>query len=559
VGSEVVSAVQFSTPGHALRYFVIAGSTPAEILTRFTSLTGRAARPPAWSFGLWLSTSFLTDWNADTVRSLVTGMAERGIPLSVFHLDSFWMRPFHFCDFEWDRSRIPDPVALLADLHDAGVRVCAWINPYLGQESPMFKEASSRGYLVRRPNGDVWQWDQWQSGMGIVDLTNERARTWWADKLRVLVDMGVDCFKTDFGELIPTDVVWSDGSDPELMHNYYSYLYNETVFNVLRERRGEGEAVLFARSATAGGQQFPVHWGGDPEPSYVSMAETLRGGLSLGLSGFSFWSHDIGGFEGTPSPAVFKRWVPFGLLSSHSRLHGSISYRVPWDFDEDAVEVLRRFTRLKMRLMPYIWTTAEEAATRGLPVLRAMVLEFPEDPTCAHLDRQFMLGADLLVAPVFCDEGRVDYYLPAGVWTHLITGEVVRGGAWQHETHDFLSLPVFVRPGAVVPTGPESGPPERDHRDEMTLEWYAPAEGFRELAVPGPRAEAAPASFTLRRNGRHLSVQARNATDWRVALPGVRHVTAEGDVSVQTTQRGVLLTPPAGRDRLDAYVVGEHA
>ena len=153
----------------------------------------------------------------------------------------------------------------------------------------------------------------------------------------------------------------------------------------------------------------------------------------------------------------------------------------------------------------------------------------------------------------------VDYYLPAGLWTHLITGEVVRGGAWQHETHDFLSLPVFVRPGAVVPNGPESGPPERDHRDELTLEWYAPAEGFRELAVPGPRPEAAPASFTLRRSGLHLSVQARNATDWRVALPGVRHVNVEGDVSVQTTQRGVLLTPPVGRDRLDAYVVGEHA
>ena len=188
--------------------------------------------------------------------------------------------------------------------------------------------------------------------------------------------------------------------------------------------------MLFARSATVGGQQFPVHWGGDCESTFESMAESLRGGLSLASSGFGYWSHDIGGFEGTPDAAVFKRWVAFGLLSSHSRLHGSGSYRVPWPFDDEAVDVLRRFTQLKMPLMPYLAIAAEEAHTDGTPMMRPMVLEFPSDPGVAYLDRQYMLGPDLLVAPVMSKDGEVRYYLPEGTWTHVLTGEQVAGSRW---------------------------------------------------------------------------------------------------------------------------------
>src|SRR3954452_14751239 len=235
--------------------------------------------------------------------------------------------------------------------------------------------------------------------MGLVDFTNPDATAWYQGKLRHLMDQGVDAFKTDFGERIPTDVDYFDGSSPERMHNYYTALYNRAVFDVLNEARGEGEAVVFARSATAGGQSMPVHWGGDSTSTYASMAETLRGGLSLAFSGFAFWSHDIGGFEGTPDAGVFKRWTAFGLLCTHSRFHGSSSYRVPWAFDEEAVEVTRVFARIKMRLMPYLYAAGLEAAAHGTPVLRPMVLEFPDDPAVAHLDRQYMLGPDLLVAP----------------------------------------------------------------------------------------------------------------------------------------------------------------
>ncbi|MCP9978422.1 alpha-xylosidase [Actinomadura madurae] len=361
---------------------------------------------------MWLSTSFTTDYDEETITSFIEGMASRDLPLSVFHFDCFWMREFQWCDFEWDPRVFSDPEGMLRRLRDRGLRTCVWINPYIGQRSPLFEEGRAHGYLLKRPNGDVWQWDKWQPGLAVVDFTNPEAREWYAAKLEALLDMGVDCFKTDFGERIPTDVVYHDGSDPERAHNYYTYLYNQTVFDLLRKKRGESDAVVFARSATTGGQRFPVHWGGDAESTFEAMGESLRGGLSLGMSGFGYWSHDIGGFEGTPDPALFKRWIAFGLLSSHSRLHGSHSYRVPWLFDEESVDVLREFTRLKMRLMPYLAGAARQAYGEGLPMMRAMVVEFPDDPGCTHLERQYMLGEDLLVAPVFSSDGDVSYYVP---------------------------------------------------------------------------------------------------------------------------------------------------
>jgi alpha-D-xyloside xylohydrolase len=472
--SEVVSAVQFSVPGQRLDYLVIYGPTPAEIVRKYTALTGRPALPPRWSFGLWLSTSFLTDYDEPTVMGLADGMAERDIPLSVLHFDCYWMKPLQWCDFEWDRDAFPEPEAMLARLGERGLRRSVWINPYIGQRSPLFHEAAEAGYLVRRPDGRVWQWDLWVAGMGLVDFTNPAAREWFAGKVRAVLDSGVDAVKTDFGERIPTDVVWSDGSDPERMHNYYSYLYNRTVFEAVEAHRGE--AVLFARSATVGGQRFPVHWGGDCESTYVSMAESLRGGLSLGLGGFGFWSHDIGGFEGTPPAALFKRWVAFGLMSSHSRLHGSSSHRVPWAFDEEAVDVTRAFARLKNSLMPYLWAAAVQAHEEGLPVMRAMLLEFPEDRTCAYLDRQYMLGPDLLVAPVFSDDGDVEVYVPAGEWTSWWDGTTVSGPGWVKQRHGFDSLPLLVRPGAVIATG-RSDRPDYDDADSLVLEVFGLADG----------------------------------------------------------------------------------
>ncbi|WP_159944079.1 MULTISPECIES: alpha-xylosidase [unclassified Nocardiopsis] len=556
VGSESVGRVQFSVPDHALTYYVIHGPTPREVLARYTALTGRPALPPRWSFGLWLSTSFTTSYDEDTVTRFIDGMAEREVPLSVFHFDCFWMREFHWCDFEWDPELFPDPVGMLSRLKARGLRTCVWINPYIAQRSALFEEGSRLGHLVRRPDGTVWQWDMWQAGMALVDFTSPEARAWYADKLRSLLEMGVDCFKTDFGERIPTDVVWADGSDPEGMHNYYTQLYNETVFDLLVRERGEGEAVLFARSATAGGQRLPVHWGGDCASTFEAMAESLRGGLSLGLSGFGFWSHDIGGFEGTPDPAVFKRWLAFGLLSSHSRLHGSRSYRVPWDFDEESTEVARRFTRLKCRLMPYLFGAAVQAVREGVPVMRAMLLEFPDDPTCHHLDTQYMLGDDLLVAPVLSRDGAVEYYVPEGEWTHLLTGQTVRGPAWHRETHGFDSLPVLVRPHAVLPVGAVDDRPEYDYTEGLTLRVYGAADPAPRdavtTAVPAADGSAAAVFRTERaEDGITVGAQAAPAHGWRVLLVGVPGAGCDDPrAEVTATGEGTLVSVPAGTPRV---------
>lgn len=486
IGSESVERVQFSVPGEVLEYFVIAGPTPKEVLGRYTALTGRPPVVPAWSYGLWLSTSFTTDYDEQTVNTFIDEMSSRELPVSVFHFDCFWMREFNWCDFEWDPRVFPDPTGMLGRLHEKDLRVSVWINPYIAQRSPLFREAGDAGYLVKRADGSIWQWDLWQAGMGLVDFTNPDAVAWYQSKLRGLIDQGVDCFKTDFGERIPTDVVWADGSDPARMHNLYAQLYNRAVHDVLTEVRGEGEAVLFARSATAGGQSMPVHWGGDSTSTFASMAETLRGGLSLALSGFAFWSHDIGGFEGMPDAGVFKRWTAFGLLGSHSRFHGSSSYRVPWAFDDEAVDVTRFFTRLKMRLMPYLYQVGLDATRTGAPIMRPMQLEFPGDPAAAHLDRQYMLGPDLLVAPVFTESGEVEFYLPEGEWTSLLTGEVVVGGRWLREKHDYTSLPLYVRPGTVLPWGSREDRPDYDYHDGLTLRVFRGGSGTRSITVTAP-------------------------------------------------------------------------
>ncbi len=497
VCSERVDRVQFSVPGERLDYVLFDGPDLRGVLRRYTALLGRPALPPPWTFGLWLSTSFLTDYDEKTVLSFVDGMRERGIPLSVFHFDCCWMKPFHWTDFLWDPATFPDPRGLLRKLHERGLKVCVWINPYVAQASALFEEGLEKGCFLRRKNGDVWQWDLWQPGMAIVDFTNPDAKAWYLEKLGALLDQGVDCVKTDFGERMPLDAAWADGSDPAKMHNFYAQLYNGAVFGLLEQKRGRGEAVVFARSATAGGQRFPVHWGGDCFATYAGMEQTLRGGLSLGLAGFGFWSHDISGFENTATPDLYKRWAAFGLLSSHSRLHGSNSYRVPWLFDEESVDILRAFTRLKMRLVPYLWRAALQARAEGLPVLRAMVLDHAEDPACRHAEHQYMLGDDLLVAPVFDPSGHAEFYVPhaefaesaesgsgegralPGPWTDWFTGERLEAGRWYRRAVPYDRIPLLVRPGAVVPVGARDDGPDYDWADGATFRVFEPRHGSR--------------------------------------------------------------------------------
>lgn len=518
VATESVTKVEFSVPGESLDYFLINGPTMKEVLMRYTDITGKPALPAPWTFGLWLSTSFTTNYDEETVNSFVDGMFARDIPLSVFHFDCFWMKEFSWCDFTWDERVFPDPVGMLKRLKEKELKICVWINSYVGQESSLFAEGVRKGYFLKRPNGDVWQWDEWQPGMAVVDFTNPEARQWYGERLEKLLDMGVDCFKTDFGERIPTEVVYYDGSDPVKMHNYYTYLYNKTVYEVIRRKKGEKDALLFARSATAGGQKFPVHWGGDCWSDYESMEESLRGGLSLTSSGFGFWSHDIGGFESQSSPDVYKRWCAFGLLSTHSRLHGSGTYRVPWNYDEEAVEVVRYFAKLKASLMPYLYRNAIETSQTGIPMMRSMVLEYTEDKNCAYLATQYMLGEALLVAPIFNENSMAEYYLPEGTWTSLLTGEVKEGGKWYQEKHGYLSIPLYVREGSIVAVGDRNDSAVYDYAQNVTFKVYALQEArIAQTRVYSPHNEEE-AVLTVSRSNGNYQITFRGEKPCRVEL-----------------------------------------
>lgn len=450
VGSEVNTRVQFSVPGHKLEYFIIGGNDIKDVLSRYAKLTGKAPQVPQWSYGLWLSTSFKTDYSQESVCELIDQMRQRQIPVDVLHFDCYWMRASHWCDFVWDPQQFKDPKAMLKAIHDKGVKVCVWINPYIAQQSHLFEEGMEKGYLLKDKQGNVRQWDHWQPGMGWVDFTNPEAVTWWQNELKKLLVDGVDVFKTDFGERVPTDVVWHDGSDPMKMHNYYTYLYNKAAYEAIAQVHGKDQALVFARSATAGSQTLPVHWGGDSEPTFVSMAETLRGGLSFAMSGFGYWSHDMGGFEGKPNPAVFTRWYPFGIFSSHSRLHGSDSYRVPWIYGQEATKAAQRFTQLKNQMMPYILATAQEVSACATPIMRPMVMEFPKDMGSRYIDSQYMFGSELLVAPVFSETSEVDFYLPTAGWTNILDGSRISEKGWHKQVHELDSLPLLSPDGAVI-------------------------------------------------------------------------------------------------------------
>lgn len=429
-------------------------------------------------------------------------------------------------------DHFPDPAKYISRIKDEyGVKICLWINPYISQHSPIFQEAAGNGYFIKRTNGDVWQWDLWQPGLAIVDVTNPEACAWYKSKLVALMDLGVDAFKTDFAERIPhLNVQYYEASyNSYAMHNMYTIMYNQLVHETLEERYGKGEAVVFARSSFAGGQRFPVHWGGDCESTFEAMAETLRGGLSLTLSGFAFTSHDIGGFEGTPPPHIYMRWLAYGLFSSHSRLHGSDSYRVPWVYGEEAAAVLSKYMDFKHRLMPYIYAQAINAHLVGHPIQRAMLVDFIEDRTTHSLDQQYMLGPNLLFAPVFGDEKfETEYYLPAGTWTAItpLIGtkkpRVVVGPQWAKEAVPIDEIPAFVRPGSVIVLAPSGiKKPEFNPSDGFEVRVYEFAPGTTTTCdIPSGHGSEIVATLQVAQEGDKLTIEITKGSleKWSIRL-----------------------------------------
>jgi alpha-D-xyloside xylohydrolase len=480
LGATSLQSWTFRADCPALDLYVFHGPAPARILGAYTALTGRAPAVPGWSFGLWLSSGG-TYRDQASIERLLDGIGRHRLPAGVVHIDPWWMRWRRYCDFEWDRRAFPDPEGLVRRVHALGLKLCLWEHPYVSVESPLYREAEDKGYFVRRPDGSTCvvdyglslaprpdgavrlggQGETWNAPVAIVDLTFPEARAWFKDLHRPLLRMGVDVFKTDFGEDVPADAVFRDGRTGAELHNLYPLLYNEAVFEVTAEENGRG--LVWGRSATAGSQRFPVVWSGDPASDWDSLAATIRGGLSAGMSGLALWSHDIGGYRGRPGPELYVRWAQFGLLSSHSRMHGD-SPREPWHFSEEALAIVRKFAGLRYRLFPYIRSAALEAGTTGMPVLRALPLVFPDDPNGAAWDHEYLFGPSLLVAPVIRPlaelaraggrpAGRPLFavYLPPGEWIDYWTGKAHSGPAVVEVPAPLDVLPLFARAGAVVP------------------------------------------------------------------------------------------------------------
>lgn len=453
VCQSTTSCVQILVPDDLIDYYVIAGPAPADVLDRFDRLTCRPVLPPKWAFGSWISSGFYVD-TQEKVLERARRLREGGIPCDVLHLDCYWQVAGHWSDLQWDTENFPDPAGMLATLAEQGFRVSLWINPYISHLSPYFEAAAAAGHLLRRRDGEVYVADVWHGthpASGIVDFTNPDAAAWFSGLLRPLLAQGVSVFKTDFAEGVPADAVATNGMTGVELHNVYALLYNDVVSRTTQEVVGHG--MVWARSTFLGGQRHCAQWSGDVNCSYPGMASSLRGGLSHGLSGVPFWSHDVGGFTGTPTPDLYARGAQFGAFSPLVRFHGTTS-RLPWDFPEHAARIAVDALRLRYRLMPYLYSAAVESARTGMPMMRALLVDAPEDPAAWTAELEYLLGPDLLVAPMTDPDGSRQVYLPAGDWVDYWTGTVHSGQRYLPVHKPLEQIPLFVRYGALIPVVP---------------------------------------------------------------------------------------------------------
>ena len=422
-----------------LDIFVFLGN-PKEVLSEYTRLTGRSPVPPLWSFGFWMSR--ITYKSEDEVRDVAAKLRQHRVPSDVIHLDTGWFETDWRSNFQFSKTRFRDPAKMIADLKRQGFRVSLWQYTYFTPKNELYPEIVSRGYAVRNQGGALPFED------AVLDVSNPEAVRWYQGKLAALLKLGVGAIKVDFGEGAPVNGQYASGRAGWYEHNLYPLRYNKAVADITRETTGED--IIWARSAWAGSQRYPLHWGGDAENTDSAMAAQLRGGLSFGLSGFTYWSHDVGGFVNKAPRDLYRRWLAWGVLTSHTRAHGAPP-REPWEYDEALVEDFRRALGLRYSLMPYILAQAKDSSARGFPVLRALFFEYPDDPTSWTVDDEYMFGSDLLVAPLMePGEGR-RVYLPPGGWIDYQTGKAYAGGRWHEMAAGQIPVVLLVREGAAVP------------------------------------------------------------------------------------------------------------
>ena len=484
VGTLEASALGFGVEDAMMDYFIIHGPTPAEILYRYSTLTGFSPTPPIWSFGLWMSRN--SYWSWDVVHDVAQGIRSRGIPADVLHLDTAWFQEDWNCDLRFSDDRFADPATHMQRLRDEGFRVSLWQYNFVParENNINFREGVEKGYFALDEHGKPYTFgvgDNLVWGKDVViDFSNPRATGWYTEQIQQLIQLGAATIKTDFGEGIPADASYQR-IEGRKFHNLYSLVYNSAIAEAIHQV--SGEYIVWARSGTAGSQRYPVHWGGDSQCNWSGLAGTVRGALSMGLSGFPFFSHDIGGFIGRPSSELYIRWAQFGLFSSHARCHGcgNDNSREPWTFGDDAYRIFAQYDRLRYRLLPYLYHQSLSASHTAKPVVRALIIDYPHDRNVWHIDDQYLFGDALLVAPVLApmaEATRRTLYLPAGVWIDYWSKEVLHSrGEWIVREIDLQTMPIYVKAGSIIPYGEEKQSTGNEIGSIALLEVYRGAAG----------------------------------------------------------------------------------
>lgn len=423
-----------------LDLFIFLGE-PKDILSEYTSLTGRSPVPPLWSFGFWMSR--ITYKSEDEVRNVAAKLRQYKIPTDVIHLDTGWFETDWRSNYEFSKSRFQNPEKMITDLKNQGFHVSLWQYTYFTPKNELFKEIVDNGYAVKNDGGGQPFED------AVLDMSNPAAVKWYQGKLEKLLKMGVGAIKVDFGESASISGQYFSGKSGLYEHNLYPLRYNKAVADITKQTTGD--SIIWARSAWAGSQRYPLHWGGDAENTNSAMAAELRGGLSFGLSGFTYWSHDVGGFVDRAPRDLYRRWLAFGVLTSHTRSHGSPP-REPWEYDEALTEDFRRALGLRYYLMPYIYAQAKDSSAKGFPMLRTLFFEFPNDRTSWTIDDEYMFGENLLVAPLF-EEGKNNrqVYLPPGEWIDYQIGKVYQGEKWHEIIAGEIPVILLVKNHSVLP------------------------------------------------------------------------------------------------------------
>ena len=441
-GASYIGADRIFMADELMDFFIFFGE-PKDILDEYTNITGKSPMLPLWSFGTWMSR--ITYFSQKEGLDIAAQLRKHRIPSDVIHFDTGWFGVDWQCDYQFAKDRFEDPVGMLRQLADDGFHTCLWQLPYFTPKNSLFKEIIDKNLNVKNFNGGMPYED------AVLDFSNPQAVSWYQEKITGLLKQGVSTIKCDFGEAAPYNGIYHSGKSGLYEHNLYPLRYNKALWEAV-EKQYPGQGIIWARSAWAGSQRYALHWGGDAATTNIGMLGDLRGGLSFGLSGFSFWSHDMGGFVTASPEDIYRRWLPFGFLSSHTRAHGAPPTE-PWLISEGFTNAFRDCAEMKYKLMPYVYAQAKDCSNRGLPMVRALFVEFPHDKGAWLVEDEYMFGSQILVAPMLEAGSEREVYLPKGKWIDYQDGSVYEGG---YQTIKAGKIPavILVRDGSVIPHVP---------------------------------------------------------------------------------------------------------